>query len=67
MEKVNDAPRDKDARIKANIEMGDFFFDTKIGVGIVFSPDPLYFNPAIVDSWDLKPTNRRNFESIELK
>ena len=49
------------------MEMGDFFFDTKIGFGVVFSPDPLYFNPAIVDDWGLKPGNRRNFESITLK
>ena len=67
MEKVNAAPRDREARVKANMEMGDFFFDTKIGFGVVFSPDPLYFNPAIVDDWGLKPGNRRNFESITLK
>ena len=67
MEKVNDAPRDKDARIAANMEIGDFLFDTKLGVGVVFSPDPLYYSPTIVESWDLKPNNRRNFESIILK
>ena len=67
MEKVNDAPRDKAARTAANLEIGQYLFDTKLGVGIVFSPDPLYFNPNIVASWDLKPGDRRNFESIKLK
>ncbi len=67
MEKVNDAPRDKAARIKANMDIGQFLFDTKLGIGVVFSPDPLYYDPNVVSSWDLKPGNRRNFESIILK
>lgn len=67
MEKVNDAPRDKAARIAANMEIGQYLFDTKLGIGVVFSPDPLYFDPNVIASWDLKPNNRRNFESIRLK
>ena len=66
MEKVNDAPRDKEARIKANMEIGQYLFDTKLGFGVVFSPDPLYYDPNVVSSWNMKPGNRRNFESITL-
>ena len=67
MEKVNAAPRDKAARVAANMEIGQYLFDTKLGIGVVFSPDPLYYDPDVIASWDLKPYNRRNFESIRLK
>lgn len=67
MEKVNAAPRDRAARVAANMEIGQYLFDTKLGIGVVFSPDPLYYDPDVIASWDLKPYNRRNFESIRLK
>ena len=67
MEKVNAAPRDRAARVAANMEIGQYLFDTKLGIGVVFSPDPLYYDPDVIASWDLKPYNRRNFESIRMK
>lgn len=67
MEKVNAAPTDKAARVQANLEMGDFFFDTVIGIGVVMSPNPMYFNPEVVTSWSALPGDRFNFESVTLK
>lgn len=67
MEKVNAAPTDRDARVQANLELGDFYFDTVIGMGVVMSPNPMYFNPDVVASWSALPGDRFNFESAKLK
>ena len=67
MEKVNASPTDRAARVQANTELGDFFFDTVLGFGIVMSPNPMYFNPEVVASWSALPGDRHNFESATLK
>ena len=67
MEKVNANPRDRAARVRANTGLGDFYFDTSIGIAIVMSPNPMYFNPNVVTTWTALPGERHNFESVALK
>ena len=67
MDKVNAALNDREARVRANTELGDFYFDNVLGIAIVMSPNPMYFNPEIVSSWTALPGNRHNFESAVLR
>ncbi len=67
MEKVNAALNDREARVRANTELGNFYFDNVLGIAIVMSPNPMYINPEIVSSWSALPGNRHNFESAVLR
>jgi peptide/nickel transport system substrate-binding protein len=68
MQQVNGNPTDRDARVQANMKLGDFYHFWHLGIGIVDLPVLYFYNPNRVEIWDLKPwENVNNLETVILK
>jgi hypothetical protein len=68
MQTVNGNPTDFDARINANLKLGDFYNYWQLGIAVVDLPVPYFYNPERVASWDLKPwENINSLETVVLK
>jgi peptide/nickel transport system substrate-binding protein len=61
------AINDRAARVRANLEIGDFYHETQLATAFVDMPVLYYFDPDRVAKWDLLPGRINGFETVVLK
>ena len=61
-------PLDRDARVAANLKLGDFFHHQMLSTGIVHANNPVWYDPNSISGWSQEIFGGyNNLETITLK